>query len=551
MSSPGPSTPLLEARGLTISFGGVPAVRGVSFSVAPGEILGIVGESSSGKSVTCRSLMGLLPRSAEVSGSVRWSGRELLTLPEQGWRSYRGPEMGMIFQNPSSHLNPLQRIGRQIAAPMRRHLGLSRREAEARAVGLLEAVGIREPKRAARAYPHHFSGGMKQRAMIAAAIGCGPKLLIADEPTTALDVTVQARILQLLKRLNRERGLAIILISHDLRVVADICGFVIVMRQGEVVEQGPIADVIARPSHPYTRLLIDSQPGRRQPNINGVGSAPPEPLLKVENLTVAFPARAGFLAGGSVFRALDGVDLSVSEGETVGIVGESGSGKTTLARAIVGLNRPSGGTIRFAGEDIAQLDKDDLTRFHQRTQMVFQSPYDSLNPRMTVADTVAEPIWRHGMADRRGAAAEADRLLDMVELPAALRNRRSRQLSGGQCQRVGLARALALKPQLLIADEITSALDVTTQAQILALLSRMQRERGLTLLYISHDLSVVSSFCRRVYVFKDGRIVESGSARQVLTHPDHPYTRELVESQTRLQPRQTQTHPAEDVAHAS
>ncbi len=534
--------PLLEVKGMSVSFGGFVAVKNVSFTLQPGEIIGIVGESGSGKSVTCRAVMRLLAATARAEGTVALDGRDLLTLSEDELCAVRGRDIGMIFQNPASHLDPLRRIGQQVAAPMIRHLGIGKREGLQRAVKLLEDVGIYEPEK------HEFSGGMKQRAMIAAAIGCQPKLLIADEPTTALDVTVQARILELLKELNRKTGLAMILISHDLGVVADICSRVVVMRNGEVVEQGPIDDVINRPRHPYTRLLIESQPGR---NSYGTAGGPDRgtPLLSVENLSVTFPAGQGLLGGfgsSNSFRALDGVDLEINTGETVGIVGESGSGKSTLARSIIRLNTPSGGAIRLDGQDVGALGGEALTAFRRRVQMVFQNPYDSLNPRLTIAEAVAEPIWRHGIADRKAARKEADALLEMVELPSSLRNRKPQQLSGGQCQRVGLARALALKPQLLIADEITSALDVTTQAQILELLVRLQRERSLTLLYISHDLAVVSSLCQRVYVFKAGRVVEQGVARQVLSAPRDPYTQALVGSLARL-PSAGTIHPSQSV----
>ena len=538
--------PLLEVRDLTIGFGPAAVVKGVSFTLAAGEILGIVGESGSGKSVTCRALMGLLPQGADVAGQVRFDGRELLGLDHAGWNTLRGRDMAMIFQNPSSHLDPLRRIGAQIASPMRRHLGLGRREALARATDLLGDVGIREPALRARSYPHEFSGGMKQRAMIAAAIGCGPKLLIADEPTTALDVTVQARILKLLKDLNQSRGLAIVLISHDLGVVADICSRVAVMRQGEIVEQGAVDEIINRPRHPYTQLLIDSQPSRRHVP-SAAGATTRDALLSVERLSVAFPIRqqgAGLFAERKFFRALDGVDLSVHAGETVGIVGESGSGKSTLALSLMRQNQVSGGVIRFAGQDIHAFDREGLTRYRRQVQMVFQNPYDSLNPRMPIIDTVAEPIWRHGLADRRAARAEAEDLLEQVELPAHLRQRRPRQLSGGQCQRVGLARALALRPRLLICDEITSALDVTTQAQILDLLMRLQRERELALIYISHDLAVVGNLCQRLYVFKDGKVMEEGPARQVLAQPEASYTRELVASFNPLAPATAVAHMA-------
>ena len=542
--------PLLDLRDLSVTFSAFAAVKSVSFTLQPGEILGIVGESGSGKSVTCRAVMRLLAAGASAQGSVALDGRDLLALGEDELCAIRGRDIGMIFQNPASHLDPLRRIGQQVAAPMIRHLGISKREGWQRAVRLLDDVGIREPEKRARSYPHEFSGGMKQRAMIAYAIGCQPKLLIADEPTTALDVTVQARILQLLKELNRKTGLAMILISHDLGVVADICSRVVVMRGGEVVEQGPIDEVINRPSHPYTKLLIDSQPGRRTYGTTATagGSAP---LLDIARLSVTFGAGRsllGGIGGDHSFRALDGIDLTINAGETVGIVGESGSGKSTLARSIVRLNTPSGGTIRVDGQDVGTLAGDALTAFRRRVQMVFQNPYDSLNPRLTIAEAVAEPIWRHGLADRQTARKQADALLETVELPRSLRDRKPRQLSGGQCQRVGLARALALKPQLLIADEITSALDVTTQAQILELLVRLQRERALTLLYISHDLSVVSSLCQRVYVFKAGRIVEQGVASEVLTTPQNPYTQALVASLARLPTERTAPH-SQSVSH--
>lgn len=545
--------PLLDVKDLSVSFGGFAAVKNVSFTLQAGEVLGIVGESGSGKSVTCRAVMRLLTGAARAEGTVALDGQDLLALGEEELCAIRGRDIGMIFQNPASHLNPLRRIGQQVAAPMIRHLGIGKREGLLRAVKLLEDVGIHEPEKRARSYPHEFSGGMKQRAMIAAAIGCQPKLLIADEPTTALDVTVQARILELLKELNRKTGLAMILISHDLGVVTDICSRVVVMRNGEVVEQGPTDDVINRPRHAYTRLLIESQPGRK--SYGTVGS--PDrgtSLLRVENLSVTFPTGQGLLGGfgsSNSFRALDGVDLEINTGETVGIVGESGSGKSTLARSIIRLNTPSGGAIRLDGQDVGALGGEALTAFRRRVQMVFQNPYDSLNPRLTIAEAVAEPIWRHGIADRKTARKEADALLEMVELPSSLRDRKPQQLSGGQCQRVGLARALALKPQLLIADEITSALDVTTQAQILELLVRLQRQRSLTLLYISHDLAVVSSLCQRVYVFKAGRVVEQGVAQQVLSTPQDPYTQALVGSLARLPTTQTIPHSQPVAGHAT
>ncbi|KQY63075.1 glutathione ABC transporter ATP-binding protein [Ensifer sp. Root142] len=549
MSMASKLSPLMEVENLSISFGSLETVKGVSFSVNAGEILGIVGESGSGKSLTCRALMGILPRTATTMGAVRLEGRSLLELGEPDWCSIRGRELGMIFQNPASHLDPLRRIGKQVAAPMVRHLGISKREGERRTIQLLEDVGIHDAHARSRSYPHEFSGGMKQRAMIAAAIGCGPKLLIADEPTTALDVTVQARILKLLRDLNRNRGLSIILISHDLAAIASTCSRVIVMRNGEIVEQGTTEEIINRPKSSYTQLLIASQPNGWSNTGDQAPASRSTPLISVDKLSVSFVPRGNLLTGSASkripFLALNEVDLQVSAGETVGIVGESGSGKSTLARAIVRQNKPSNGAISFDGSDVHELSGAELRRFQRRVQMVFQNPYDSLNPRMSVRDAVAEPIWRHGLSDRRSALIRADDLLEMVELPRALRERRPRQLSGGQCQRVGLARALSLEPELLIADEITSALDVTTQAQILELLGRLQRERQLALLYISHDLGVVNSICQRVYVFKGGRIVESGPTQQVLNKPQDSYTRELVGSVTHLKP-----HARQGMCHA-
>jgi peptide/nickel transport system ATP-binding protein len=531
---------LLDISNVSVSFGSVPVVKNVSLSIAPGEIVGIAGESGSGKSTICRAALGLVPQTGAVTGDIRLDGKPLTGLDALAWSKLRGRDMAMIFQNPASHLNPLQPVGRQIAQPMIRHLGLTRTAAWERAVTLLEDVGIREPATRAKSYPHELSGGMKQRVMIAAAISCAPRLLIADEPTTALDVTVQAKILELLKDLNRRRGLAIALISHDLGVLADICSRIVVMRHGEIVEEGEARQVVSAPRHAYTRLLVNSQPGRKKlTNGWSDGSTTQAPLLQVKDLEVHFPLKRELIdilqrRAPKPFKALDGIDLSIAAGETVGIVGESGSGKSTLARTIILQNRATSGAVTLEGRPIADLSGAARAAFRRRVQMVFQNPYDSLNPRMTALETIAEPIWRHQLADRAKALKEAEKLLDMVELSRDLGARRPGQLSGGQCQRVGIARALALKPEILIADEITSALDVTTQAQILELLARLQRERRLTLLYISHDLSVVSSFCQRVYVFRGGRIVESGGAAEVLGNPREAYTRELVASIHRL-----------------
>ncbi len=544
--------PLLRVENLSISIptgaGDAFLVRGVSLTVNPGEIVGIVGESGSGKSMTCRAIAGLLPTGLKPAGSVSLDGRELTSLTREEWCSVRGSQIGMIFQNPSSHLDPLQRIGRQIARPLRRHEGLSSKLSWGRAVALLRDVGIHDPEQASRAYPHQYSGGMKQRAMIAAAIGPAPRLLIADEPTTALDVTVQARILDLLRDLNRQHGLGIIFVSHDLGVIAEICDRVVVMRHGEIVEQGATQEVINHPSHPYTKLLINSQPSRRPASQNVPARNENKPVIEIHDLTVEFRrARASLLSFGArqaqSFRALDQVSFSVYEGETIGIVGESGSGKSTLARSIVGLNMPATGEVLYKGAPVHAMKGQELLTYRRAVQMIFQSPYDSLSPRLTVEETIAEPLVRHALVPKSDAGAEVARLLDSVELPRHFANRRAVQLSGGQCQRVGIARALAMSPRILIADEITSALDVTTQAQVLDLLQRLKAEQGLTLIYISHDLAVVNAICERVMVFNAGRLVETGPVRSVMFSPVSEYTKELIRAVPALHMQRTANPP--------
>ena len=554
------AAPLLEVDGLTVAFetrrGTVPAVRGVSFSLAEGEILGIVGESGSGKSVTCRAILGLLPRTARVGGSIRFEGRELTGLSEADWEHMRGRQSAMIFQNPASHLDPLMRIGAQIGESLRHHMGQSGGEARREAIHLLSSVGIAQPELRVDSFPHELSGGMKQRALIAGAIACRPRLLLADEPTTALDVTVQARILDLLRTLNREHGLALVLISHDLGVIAEICQRVLVMRDGELVEQGRTRELIEAPQHPYTRLLIASQPGLRPLKARAAQAAPTDPLIRVEDLSVSFrgPFRwTDMIAGrfrASRIKALDGVSFEIYPGETLGVVGESGSGKSTVARAIARLLTPSGGRVLFEGADVHALAGEALLQFRRSVQMVFQSPYDSLNPRLTVRQTLSEPLRRHRLVPSDAIARRVQELTEMVELPNGLLDRTARQLSGGQCQRVGIARALAMQPRLLIADEVTSSLDVTTQAQILALLERLRAEAGLTMLYISHDLAVVRALCDRVLVFQAGRIVEGGLVQDVLAHPKDRYTQTLLKAVPRLALAGSTPLPAEGASHA-
>ena len=510
------SAPLLQVQDLCVSFKSgtstTQAVRNISFEVAEGEIVGIVGESGSGKSVSCRAIMGLLPESAAVSGKANYKGSDILTLDADGLRQIRGRDISMVFQNPASHLDPLMKVGTQVAEPLVHHQDLSADRARMAVIESLREVQLDRPEQRADNYPHQLSGGMKQRVMIAAAIACRPDLLIADEPTTALDVTVQARILDLLRSLNREQQLSIVLISHDLAVVAQVCDRVLVMRDGEIVEQGTTEDVIHSPQHPYTRQLIDSQPGRMAMQAAPLADA--APLLQVENLSVEYS-----LPGDRTLKALDEVSLSLIKGQSLGIVGESGSGKSTLARVIMGLEKPASGNVNINSDSV---------------QMVFQNPYDSLNPRFRVYETIAEPLRRHRLVEPADIDDRVKELMNFVELDFDMAKRRPAQLSGGQCQRVGIARALAMNPEILIADEITSALDVTIQAQIIDLLKRLREQHGLSVIFISHDLALVRGFCDAVVVFRAGKIVESGPVQQVLRQPRDAYTRELIDSAPEL-----------------
>ncbi len=548
--------PLLQIRDLQVSFdsphGPTEAVRKVSFDVAAGEIVGIVGESGSGKSVTCRAILGLLPPTASIAGSVRFEDRELVGLDEAALRTVRGKQMSMIFQNPASHLDPLMKIGQQVSEPLIHHEGARSANARTAAIEGLREVKLDHAAQRADNYPHQLSGGMKQRAMIAAAVACRPRLLLADEPTTALDVTVQAHILDLLKELNTSKNLSIVLVSHDLAVIAQICDRVVVMRNGEIVEQGNTRDIIDAPQHEYTQQLIDSQPGRMTDSTSGTGSALPadtgnktdseaaQPLLQIDQLRVEFDLPGSgmrFLPGNKgkkTLTALDRVSIDLQQGESLGIVGESGSGKSTVARVIMGLVSPAGGDVRLRGHSILGDRTDGQSDFRRTIQMAFQNPFDSLNPRFAVRDTIAEPLRKHRLVSKDKIDERVKELMRLVELDPQLAKRKSGQLSGGQCQRVGIARALAMNPEILIADEITSALDVTIQAQIIALLNRLRRKVGLTVIFISHDLALVRTFCDRVAVFQAGKIVETGSVSQVLNQPRQEYTRALIASAPEL-----------------
>jgi peptide/nickel transport system ATP-binding protein len=525
-------SPQLAVRDLSVSYSGSGAERllldRVSLTLEKGEILGLVGESGSGKSLLCRTVMGLLPsRQLQVSGgSVRLDGDEILSgVPME---TVRGRRIGMIFQNPTSHLDPVMRIGTQISEGLIQHKGLGSADARAEVISLLEQVGFPDPARAYRGYAHQFSGGMRQRAMIAVALACDPEILIADEPTTALDVTIQAQILRLLMDLRQSRGLSIILISHDLGVVAQTCDRIAVMRNGEIVEQGEKRQLLAAPRHPYTQQLIASHPTLAQAGDHLPVDRAHAPIFDIADLAVHFPTGGGLFRRRKTFRAVDGVSLRIWPGETVGIVGESGSGKSTLARTMLGLTRPTSGRVCFDGLELTEDRDATLQRLRAEAAMVFQDPFNSLNPRMTVGETLREVLSTQGKTPPEQIEARIGELLDMVGLDRSFAARRPRSLSGGQCQRAGIARALAVNPRVIIADECVAALDVTIQAQIIDLFRKLTSDSGLTLIFIAHDLAIVRNLCERVIVMHNGRIVEEGPSADIFARPQQPYTANLI-----------------------
>ena len=535
------NAPMLSVRDLVVRAHLGDAARtlidGVSLDLHKGEVLGLVGESGSGKSLLCRSMVGLLPSPslAVESGSVLLEGRDLIGASEAEMLKVRGREIGMIFQNPTSHLDPVMRIGDQIAEGLRYHEGMNGREARAAATEILAQVGFPDPARQYDSYPHEFSGGMRQRAMIGAALSCNPKILIADEPTTALDVTIQAQILKLLMSLRESRGLSIILITHDLGIVAQTCDRIAVTRQGQLVEQGNKRSILSAPQHHYTKTLIASHPSL--PDHLGptpahapamTAGAPLRPLLEIDDLHVRFAVGGGlFKAGAKTVSAVKGVSLRVIPGETVGIVGESGSGKSTLARAILGLTPLSSGHVSFDGADLAQNSRVALAKLRREAAMVFQDPLNALNPRLTVGQMLGEVLKVHGK-DPSSIPARIGELLDLVGLEREFADRKPRSMSGGQCQRAGIARALAIDPRLVIADECVAALDVTIQAQIIDLFRELKEKMSLTLLFIAHDLAIVRNLCDRVVVMYRGEIVEEGLSTEVFANPKHPYTAALI-----------------------
>ncbi|WP_281859200.1 dipeptide ABC transporter ATP-binding protein [Salana multivorans] len=562
---------VLEVSGLSVDFAvdrkWVPAAIDLSYTVHAGEVLAIVGESGSGKSVSSMAILDLLPKNARISGSVKLSGRELRGMSPARMRGIRGDEIAMIFQEPMTALNPVYTVGNQIVETLRLHNPLSPDAARDRAIELLTMVELPDPVKAFRSYPHQLSGGQRQRAMIAQSLSCDPKLLIADEPTTALDVTVQAEILDLMRNLKDQLQSAVILITHDMGVVADLADEIIVMRHGLIVERGTSNEIFSEPKHPYTRELLASVPALGGADIDltaslasavGEGSAlvdvdPEEmarreaanaealakaeaaaarsdelarttPILTLADVAIEYPKQGRIPA----FRAVEGANLEIRPGEVVGLVGESGSGKTTIGRAAVGLLPVVEGTLTVAGIDVSTRDRKVRAQLRRKVGMVFQDPSSSLNPRLPIGESIGEPIYLAGLAKGDALQKRIEELLDQVELPRAYRNRYPHELSGGQKQRVGIARALALGPELLVADEPTSALDVSVQSHVLELFQQIQAELKFACLFVTHDLAVIDLLADRIVVMQHGRIVEEGTRDEILRAPREAYTQRLI-----------------------
>ena len=525
------SEPVLKVHDFTVEFwvDGIwyPAAVNMNFEVNPGQVLAIVGESGSGKSTTAMGLMTLLASNARMSGSVKVKGQEMLGAKGSTLRKFRGKEVAYIFQEPMTALNPVYTIGFQIIETLRTHFDMGPKEARARALEFITMVEIPDPATSIDKYPHQLSGGQRQRAMIAQALACDPGLLVADEPTTALDVTVQAEVLDLMRNLKDKLNSAILLITHDMGVVADMADEILVMKDGLTVEHGSADQIFNRPQHPYTQQLLAAVPklgstARRALPYNE--SAKPAPVLKLENVTVAYPKRGRI----PEFVAAKSVSLEIYPGEILGLVGESGSGKTTIGRAAIGLIPIKEGTLEIVGKDISHAKSKELRAIRRHTGIVFQDPASSLNPRLPIGESIGEPLFLAGEAKGADLAHRVEDLLDQVELPRSYRNRYPHELSGGQRQRVGIARALALTPDLLIADEPTSALDVSVQARFLDLLQELQGKLNFACLFISHDLAVVDILAHRIAVMQNGELVEVGDRDQILQHPKSDYTRRLI-----------------------
>ena len=523
-------TPVLQVEGLGVDFGvdnqWIPAAIDLNYEVHKGEVLAIVGESGSGKSASSMAVLNLLPVNSRIKGSVKFNGIELRGMRDSAMRKVRGEKIAVIFQEPMTALNPVYTIGFQIVETLRQHYGTSPAKAKDRAIELLALVEMPDPAKAFNSYPHQLSGGQRQRAMIAQSISCDPDLLIADEPTTALDVTVQAEILDLLRNLHKRLDSAIVLITHDMGVVADLADRVIVMHNGRIVETGTVSQIFEKPIEPYTIELLAAVPhlGTNEERVLPRSEGAKEPALSLKHVSIEYPKRGRVPA----FRAVDDVSLEIHPGELLGLVGESGSGKTTIGRAAMGLLPITEGELRVVGKDLATMPKKELRLLRRKTGIVFQDPASSLNPRMPVGQSIGEPMLLAGVAKGRDLDRKVEDLLEQVELPTSFRNRYPHELSGGQKQRIGIARALALNPQLLVADEPTSALDVSVQSRFLELLLELQGQLDFACLFISHDLAVVDQLAHRIAVLRNGKLVEQGTRDQILRDAKDPYTQRLI-----------------------
>ncbi len=526
--------PVLDIENLTVSVAGKTLLDNVGFTIGRAETFALVGESGSGKSLTSLSIMRLLPEALSVEdGDVKLYGTSLFEIPEYEMQHIRGSRIAMIFQEPMSALNPVMTVGAQVEEVVRLHLKLSKAEAKARVLSLFEEVAIPDPEIRYRWYPHQLSGGQKQRVMIAMALACEPDLLIADEPTTALDVTIQAQVLQLLKRIQKERGFSILFITHDLSVVAQVAERIAVMQKGHIVETAEAEMFFKAPQHPYTRQLLKDALGSGE----RASTPPSHPLLEVRNVKVYFPVKKGiFQRNRADIKAVDGVSFRIEKGKTLALVGESGSGKSTIGQAILSLVPVKEGEILFEGTNLVTLSKTQLQPYRQKIQVIFQDPFAALDPRMRVGEIIAEGMESLGMGPKtKQARREAImKLLQKVELDAEAIDRYPHEFSGGQRQRIGIARALAVEPELIICDEPTSALDVTVRAQVLELLKRIQEETGVAYLFITHDLSIVPAIADEVAVMQQGKIVEQGRVAEVMQHPKEAYTKTLLAAAPKL-----------------
>ncbi|WP_150308291.1 ABC transporter ATP-binding protein [Planctomonas psychrotolerans] len=522
--------PILEVTDLGVEFWvgneWVPAAVDINYTVNPGEVLAIVGESGSGKSVSSMSLLGLLPKNGRVTGSAKLRGTEMIGADQATLRRARGNDIAVIFQEPMTALNPVYTVGFQIVEALRVHFPITPSKAKERALELLALVEMPDPEKAFNSYPHQLSGGQRQRAMIAQSLSCDPDMLIADEPTTALDVTIQAEILQLLRNLHERLNSAIVIITHDMGVVADLASNVIVMKSGRVVERGTVDEIFNSPKDPYTQQLLASVPhlGTGEAQVVHEQKRTTEPALSLVNVDIEYPKRGRVPA----FKAVDNASFDIHPGEIVGVVGESGSGKTTVARAVVGLLPVAAGTMSVVGQNMSSASSKELRAVRRNIGIVFQDPGSSLNPRWPIGQSIAEPLLLSGEFDKKQQSTRVEELLDQVELPRSFRNRYPNELSGGQRQRVGIARALALRPKLLVADEPTSALDVSVQARVLDLLQEIQERLQFACLFVSHDLAVVDLLADRIVVMNHGKIVEQGPTESILRNPQDPYTQRLI-----------------------